>query len=146
MSTSSSTPALCYDTFLIVNINTSRYVAADSSSAVGKPVKTFSTLDDEKPDNNRFSVSSIDGQYIFMNVANGLSLAPGVKDEADNQRVAWHQSPFRWDASSAGPGSWNMNVPGFYSYWSDQDASDHTIQLVLNADESNGTQWKLIAA
>jgi hypothetical protein len=72
-----STPTLSTGTFFILNNYSSRYIAADSSSAIGTFVSTAEALDEKNLDNNRFVVLILDGKYSFVNVANKLSLGYG---------------------------------------------------------------------
>jgi hypothetical protein len=79
-------PNLSTGTFIISTSDSSRYVAADSSSTSGEPVKTADALDSDNPDNYRFTVTGDSGR-VFANVANGLYLIAGV-----NSRVTFLRS------------------------------------------------------
>jgi hypothetical protein len=132
-------------TYLILNSDSSRYIAADSSSAEGRPVKTADTLDNSNPDNNRFKVLCLDVFYTLQNIASGLYLGVGT-DESGNPIVAWRESMRWWEVSNSGIGIWDI-MAGADSYWCDyKDSSDHIVRQVSKADQGDHIQWRFIGA
>jgi hypothetical protein len=136
-------PNLSTGTFIISTSDSSRYVAADSSSTSGEPVKTADALDSDNPDNYRFTVTGDSGR-VFANVANGLYLIAGT-DDSGNSIVVWSESTYNWAVPNSDVGIWDIKDFGANSYWSG-DASNDTIPLVPKAGEGDRIQWTFTAA
>jgi hypothetical protein len=139
--------------YFILNMDSSRYILADSSAYVGDNVKTTNTEASAAYNCISVSYDKETGLYTFQRLdtvntpSKGLYLASGNDATSGNPIVVWSGLAYSWKVTNGGPGVWDINAPGYNSYWTDsKSVKDHTIELLHKNSQGSRVQWKLIPA
>jgi hypothetical protein len=146
-------PTLSTGTFFIMNKDTSRYIAADSTTRCHSQVITTAVApDDTNVDSYRFRVKNSGESYTFVNVGNGLSIDRNIDHGTGKPILVWKKQEHAWSVRWAGPDIWIITDIGPFhidpnAYWCDDGASDHTIKLITGRSEEGARlEWTLITA